>query len=332
MTVAREPTHVTISMSNIGLAAVVLAAATWSLGTVGASELLSRGVTPPELAQSRVVLTALGLALAGLATPSRRPAGSAQRVRASASEPAGGEQRVRAPRWHLLGFATALGLVMVLILLAIGRLGVAVGTVLHYIAPLLVVVWGAVAGRRRPSVAVLGSAVASLLGVAMVSGALSGGMAGIDPLGVAFGLASAGCFAIYTVLGESVMAAYGPTHALLRGFGLAAAGWLLYQVARGWPAPLFEAGNVGLVVFVGVIGTLLPFLLFLWGVRRVRAQRAAIAATLEPVISAVIAWVVLGQALTPLQIAGAAVILTAVAALQVLAAGQGADVRQRTSP
>jgi DME family drug/metabolite transporter len=221
---------------------------------------------------------------------------------------------------------------MVLILLAIGHLGVAVGTVLHYLAPLLVVMWGAVAGRRRPPMAVLGGAVASVLGVVLVSGALTGAAAGIDPLGVAFGLASAACFAAYTVLGETVMAAYGPVHALLRGFGLAAVGWVVYQVARGWPAQLFEAGNVWLVLFVGLVGTWLPFLLFLWGVQRVRAQRAAIAATLEPVISAVVAWVVLGQALTPLQIAGAAVILTAVATLQVLAAGREIDVRQSSAP
>jgi len=360
MTIADEPKPATIGGANLGLAAVVLAAATWSLGTVGAGELLSRGVAPPELAQSRVVLTAVGFGLVHLLTTRRRPprgddrvrasasepaggddrvrasasepAGGDDRVRASASEPAGGDHRVSVSRWHLVGFATALGLVMVLILLAIGRLGVAVGTVLHYLAPLLVVVWSAAVARKRPSAAVLGSAAASVLGVVMVSGALTGGVAGIDPLGVAFGLASAACFATYTVLGETVMAAYGPVHALLRGFGLAAVGWLLYQVARGWPAPLFEAGNVWLVLFVGVVGTWLPFLLFLWGVQRVRAQRAAIAATLEPVISGVIAWGVLGQALMPLQIAGAAVILTAVASLQVLAAGQDADVRQRTSP
>ena len=332
MTIADEPKPATIGGANLGLAAVVLAAATWSLGTVGAGELLSRGVAPPELAQSRVGLPAVGFGLVHLLTTRRRPPRGDDRVRASASTPAGGDHRVSVSRWHLVGFATALGLVMVLILLAIGRLGVAVGTVLHYLAPLLVVVWSAAVARKRPSAAVLGSAAASVLGVVMVSGALTGGVAGIDPLGVAFGLASAACFATYTVLGETVMAAYGPVHALLRGFGLAAVGWLLYQVARGWPAPLFEAGNVWLVLFVGVVGTWLPFLLFLWGVQRVRAQRAAIAATLEPVISGVIAWGVLGQALMPLQIAGAAVILTAVASLQVLAAGQDADVRQRTSP
>jgi drug/metabolite transporter (DMT)-like permease len=47
----------------------------------------------------------------------------------------------------------------------------------------------------------------------------------------------------------------------------------------------------------------------------VAAERASIAATLEPVLAATVAWVWLGQALGPAQIVGGALVLGAVLSL-----------------
>jgi drug/metabolite transporter, DME family len=62
---------------------------------------------------------------------------------------------------------------------------------------------------------------------------------------------------------------------------------------------------------------LIPFLLYVWGVERVRAERGVIAATLEPVLAAVVAWLFLDEALSPIQIVGGALVIGAVVALQV---------------
>jgi DME family drug/metabolite transporter len=67
---------------------------------------------------------------------------------------------------------------------------------------------------------------------------------------------------------------------------------------------------------VGIGGTLAPFLLFLWGVQRVRAERAAIGATIEPVVAAAVAWIWLGQSLSVLQLLGGALVIVAVSSLQ----------------
>jgi DME family drug/metabolite transporter len=48
----------------------------------------------------------------------------------------------------------------------------------------------------------------------------------------------------------------------------------------------------------------------------VQAQRAAIVATLEPVVAAILAWLWFGQTLTLLQILGAVLIVGAVTTLQ----------------
>jgi multidrug transporter EmrE-like cation transporter len=67
---------------------------------------------------------------------------------------------------------------------------------------------------------------------------------------------------------------------------------------------------------IGVFGTLVPFLLFSWGTARIGAQTGAVSISLEPLFGAVLAWAWLGQRLNAVQLAGAAVLLTAVIHLQ----------------
>jgi drug/metabolite transporter (DMT)-like permease len=67
---------------------------------------------------------------------------------------------------------------------------------------------------------------------------------------------------------------------------------------------------------VVVIGTLLPFICMVTALRHIPAPRAAIVATLEPVLAAVFAWVLLGEELAPVQLAGGALVLGAVVWVQ----------------
>jgi threonine/homoserine efflux transporter RhtA len=82
------------------------------------------------------------------------------------------------------------------------------------------------------------------------------------------------------------------------------------------PDALLDVDNLPRVIAVGVFGTLLPFLLYIWGIQRVRAERAVIAATLEPVLAASFAWIWLGQSLSGIQLLGGALVVAAVSSLQ----------------
>jgi drug/metabolite transporter, DME family len=123
-------------------------------------------------------------------------------------------------------------------------------------------------------------------------------------------------FAAYTLLSESAQRTYGTLGTMLRGFAVAILLWIVYQAPQGWPERVFRAEHWGAVVFVGVGGTLCAFLLYVWGIARIRSQRAAIAATLEPVLAALVAWAALDQALSPSQITGGALVVAAVVGLQ----------------
>jgi len=178
------------------------------------------------------------------------------------------------------------------------------------------VVYTAARLRRRPGNDVVVAVLLALAGVALVSGVVGADLGSVDALGVTMGLASAVLFASYTLIGESVTRTYGPLGAMFRAFAIAGSLWICWQVFNGFPRELFDLANLPRVLLIGLGATLAPFLLYLWGVERVKAERAAIAATLEPVLGAVVAWVLLDQSLGALQTVGGVLVIAAVILIQ----------------
>jgi drug/metabolite transporter (DMT)-like permease len=58
-----------------------------------------------------------------------------------------------------------------------------------------------------------------------------------------------------------------------------------------------------------VMGSVAPWVLVLTGLRSIGAARAGLVGTLEPVVASGVAWAVLGEALSPVQIAGGVVVV-----------------------
>ena len=282
------------SRTTSGLAAIALAAALWAAGAVVAADMFAAGVEPLVLAEARSVVALAGLVFVPAAW--RRASGRA------------------------VGAVVALGACIALVnaayYIAIDRLPVAVAVVLQYTAPAMVVGWLSLRAGRRPANDVIGALLPAIAGVVLVTGVVRARVVGVDALGVAAGLASGLLFASYTLIGERVAAVYGPLGGLLRAFAVASALWLGWQAPQGWPSELFVASNLWRAVYVGLGATLAPFLLYVWGIQHVRAERAAIAATLEPVLAGLIAWGWLGQSLEPSQMAGAALVMLAVVLIQ----------------
>jgi DME family drug/metabolite transporter len=282
---------------GLGLLAVIAAAACWGIAATVAKDLFDAGVDPIELAQARSYIAAVGFSL----LPGAWSGGL-------------GLDRTTAPA--VIGLGLSIPAVNGVYYLAIQRLAVAVALVLEYSAPVLVVAWTAVRTRTFPRPLLLGTLAAAVVGVVFVSELPAGDIGRLDTVGLLLGLAAAVFFATYTLLNEATGTRFGPIPAMARAFTVAAASWLVYQIPRGFPEDLVAAENVLRVLFIGIGGTLVPFLLFIWGVSKVKSEKAAIAATIEPPLAGVIAWLWLGETLSLMQVGGGLLILAAVAALQ----------------
>lgn len=289
--------------ANAGFAAVASAAALWAVSATYARTLIDRGAAPIEISAARAWIAFIVL---GVVVLWRRRFGARPK-----------EPRPAIP--VIIGFGLAIAGANYFYYSAIERLPVAVAIVIQYTAPALVVLWLAAVEQKRPSRRVVWALAAAVAGVALLSDlplVLSSGDFSLSAGGIAFALGSAVSFASYIVLGERMALAYRPEGTLMRGFGVAGALWLVVLATRGRPDTLLDSSLLPGVILLGFIATVIPFMLFIWGLQRIRASRAAIVSTLEPLSAAFLAYVWLHQSLDGWQLAGAVFVIAAVAVVQ----------------
>jgi drug/metabolite transporter (DMT)-like permease len=283
---------------RLGYALAASAATMWALNGSLSRLLLDDGVSALRLAELRGVLSFVFLA-AALAVARPR----LLRIR-----------RQDIPRLAFLGIVGLAG-VHATYFFAISRLDVGVALVIQYLGPLILLLWLRLVHRRQLQRSLWGAAVLSVIGCFLVVQAWNPGA--IDGLGLLAAFGAAITFAIYLYSSEQAGHRYEPVTTLVWGFGFASLFWLVVQPPWSFPfAEFSSAENIALGLGVAVIGTLLPFVCIVAALRHVPASRAAVVATLEPVLAAIIAWPVLGQDLDVAQIAGGLIVVGAVVWVQ----------------
>jgi drug/metabolite transporter (DMT)-like permease len=201
---------------------------------------------------------------------------------------------------------------------------------LEYLASIIVLAVSVLALGEKLTWALPVGVVLSVTGCALMVGAIGGQGLSISPAGLGWGLASAFCFALYTVMGKYAAPRYSPWTLLTYGLGFAAIFWLVWL--RG-PAPivtlLSDPTRLGAVSAMALFSTVVPFGAFLTALHHIDATKASITATLEPVLAGIGTYLipVLFAPLTATQLAGGALVLVAVVvaqAPQLRALGRGA--------
>ncbi len=216
----------------------------------------------------------------------------------------------------------AFTLVQFLYFLTISLLPVGIGTLLGFLAPVVVALWMRFA-RKSPVGNRIWLAIAlTLVGLALVAQVWQG--MSLDPLGLLAGLALAVALAAYWLLGESGQEHRDAVSLTMWGFVFATLTWSVIApwwsfpwstltastepFLAGWPAlPVWS-----LMMWGVLLGTIAPFLLVLGSLRRIGAQRAGIVGTTEPLWASLIALALLGETFTTAQAVGGIVVLAGV--------------------
>ena len=215
-------------------------------------------------------------------------------------------------RWFFL-LGANLALVNVTFYWAIDLLGVGPGATIQFLGPILVLVWMVYAERRSVRPSAWAAAVVALVGVFLVTEAWQ--LEGSDWIGVFAGLASAVTFASYLVIGERLSHRFSIITVMTWGFVFASLVWVVVQPL--WTFPTDLSGKVwAQLLWVGLIGTTLPFFASFAALQRVASGIVGVIATTEPVFAAAAAWVLLSQQLSAIQIIGGLLVLAAVASIQ----------------
>ncbi len=190
---------------------------------------------------------------------------------------------------------------------AVTRIPAGLVAVIFYTYPVLVAVCSAVLTRRRPSTATFVAAVLATVGVALVAGPSRGG----DLVGIGLAMAAAVVYTGYILAGGSLSTEVRPlastTTVCLAAAGMYAGGCLAHTPhlpgdAAGWTSALATA----------VISTVVAVTAFLAGIQRLGGAPSAAISCVEPVITALLAYLVFAEHLTWLQITGAGLVCVSV--------------------
>jgi drug/metabolite transporter (DMT)-like permease len=281
-----------------GYALAAAGATMWALNGNLARYLLDDGVSALRLAQLRSagswLLLLLGLGLA------RRDL-----IRARPRE---------LPALAFLGVA-GLALVHATYFLAIQHLEIGVAVTIQYLAPLVLLVWLRLVHGRRLAPSLWGAVALSVAGCFFVVRAYHAGA--LDGVGVAAAFGATITFAIYMVGSERAGHAHEPVTTLFWAFGFASLFWALVEPWWSFPfGQLASASHALLAAGVVVVGTLLPFICMVAALRHIPAPRAAVVATLEPVLAAIFAEFLHDERLAAVQIVGGLTVVAAVVWVQ----------------
>ena len=162
----------------------------------------------------------------------------------------------------------------------------------------------------------IGAVVLAFIGTMLV---VQAQLQAAPPIGIVLGLTSAAVYSGYILYGSRLLPGIPPVSATATIVTAAAIVWSGFAGATGQLAVSWTPSRLALLAGFVVVGTTIPILAFILGLRLVGPSRAAILSTFEPASSVLLAVLILGESANPIQYLGGAFILASVVVLE----GQG---------
>jgi drug/metabolite transporter (DMT)-like permease len=202
--------------------------------------------------------------------------------------------------------------------LAIQRTNVATAIILQYTAPVWVLLYTVARGAqgRRPSSRRIGAVGLAVVGCALAVGFVGSGGFRMDTVGVIAALLAAFSFGFYNVGGHSVLARYDRWKVLLWVLVAASTFWIFVNPPWKIVAAHYSWQRWGFMLVFSLLSVLGPFSCYFAGLQHLEPTRAIVASCLEPVFSIVLAALVLGELLRPMQTVGIVLVLVAIVLIQ----------------
>ncbi|MST56612.1 DMT family transporter [Pyramidobacter sp. SM-530-WT-4B] len=219
-------------------------------------------------------------------------------------------KRIRTNARYLLMAGVFIGMNLILFVEAFRWTSIATGTICYYLAPVFMLCLAPWLLREKLEKRTAVCVLVSLCGLACVAGG-SGGAGRNDLLGVACGVGAAVFYAC-AVMANKFLSGVTPYESTAAELLLAAAFLAPYVLVKGGP-PLASLDGMGWLCLAALclIHTGLAYLMYFTALRRLPAQTTAALSYIDPLSAVLMSWLLLGESMTPLQLAGGALILGA---------------------
>lgn len=250
------------------VAKILAAAAGWGIIGVFSRPLSDAGLNAVQITFVRSVIVALGMALYLLLT----------------------DRKQFQIHWKDIWMFLGTGLLSIVFFnicyfLTIERATLAAASILLYTAPCFVMLMSAVFFHEKVTVQKLAALVLAFAGCVLVSGFTGGQMSGSAVL---TGIGSGIGYALYSIFGSVALKKYQPFTVIFYTFLIASVGLVPFSAVTEIGAVMIGSGSViasGLAL--GVLSTLLPFILYTGGLKELEAGKASVLAFAEPMIATI---------------------------------------------
>jgi drug/metabolite transporter, DME family len=281
--------------------AVLAAASIWGTLGIFAKILYSEGVSFETLVAFRASVGWAAVVLFVLAT------GGAKSLRVSGRD---------------LSFLVPLGLVGIglfylLYFYTVRESTVGTAAILLYSSPAFVVVLARLFLKEALNAAKVLALFLTTCGIFLVAGAYDPANLEVVPTVLLTGLLSGLTYGLYSIFGRPVAGRLGPS--VILSYALFFGAVLLVVAALPTLDTLagLSLGSYAILLMLAVVHTTLAFALYTFGLGRLGAGRAAIVATVEPVMAGALGTALLGEDLTVPKVVGAVLVISGAVLAQV---------------
>ena len=194
---------------------------------------------------------------------------------------------------------------------AIAGGSLAIAALLLYTAPVFVMLMSVILFHEKLTKEKIVALILTFVGCGCITGAFAGNLS-VSRETFLYGLASGFGYALYSIFGKPATKRYSALTVSLWCF-LFASAFTLPLSGLAAKAALFSDGMVwGGILGIGLISCVFPNILYMRGLQQLEAGHAAILATIEPVVAAIVSYLFLGEAFTWQKVLGIVLILSAV--------------------
>ena len=207
--------------------------------------------------------------------------------------------------------------------LAISRMHVSIALLIEFTAPVWIVLYLRYVRKKHVPNEMWAALFLALLGLAFVAQVWQG--LTLDGIGVLAALGAAFALAFFFLAGEGITAHRDIQSVTMWGFGFAALTWSLLMPIWTFPFDVFtvsiplegaldgySAPGWVLILYVVLIGTVVPYLFTLNGLRNLSASTTSAFGMLEPIFAGAVAWFWFSESWTVLQLFGGVIVIAGI--------------------
>lgn len=199
---------------------------------------------------------------------------------------------------------------------AINKTSLSIAAILLYTAPSFVMVFSSILFKEKMTKRKIAALILTFVGCVFVTAFVEGAGRNISVPGVLAGLGSGLGYALYSIFGRYALRKYDSITVTLYTFVFASAGLIPTSNIKGLISLLPYNGAWIYAVLLGLLATVLPFLLYTKSLTEIETSKASIIATLEPVVATIIGIFLFGEPVSIFKIIGISLVIFAVSILQ----------------